>query len=336
MTYWRESGGNFTTLPQYFKNSGYTTIGTGKTFHGGTSARHFDIPSWSLKYKRPKHAGAWNLNRVKDTWRAATAAERQDDPLPDEEITQQAIDHMRNLADDARSGQKNFFLAVGFHKPHLPWVFPEEFLDLYPMDDMDIPRNMFLPWMMPESAYTSIHEFPLFNDIKKLRFSGEPNQTYPVELTKTLRRAYFACTSYIDSLVGTLLRELGNLGLAQNTIVTFLGDHGFHLGENNHWGKHSNFEQGAHAPLMIHIPGRTDLGMVSSSLVEFVDIYPTIVEAAGLGTIPSCPRISRDIEVCTEGQSFLPLIDQPEMHLKDAAYSQMPRDGIDGIFDPDR
>jgi iduronate 2-sulfatase len=266
------------------------------------------------------------MNNVMDTWRAATAAEIREAPLPDQEIAQQAIGHLRNFADDARTGKRNFFVAVGFHKPHLPWVFPEEFLELYPTDAVDVPSNKFLSWMMPESAYTTSHEFPLFNDVKKLNLSGRLNETYPDEFTKKLRRAYFACVSYIDSLVGMLLKEVDDLGLAQNTLVVFLGDHGFHLGEGNHWGKHTNFEQGAHAPLMLNIPGRTDRGMVSNSLVEFVDIYPTVVEAAGLGTIPSCPKVSRDIKVCTDGSSFVALLNNPDLPLKDAAFSQMPRD----------
>ena len=325
MTYWRESGGNFTTLPQYFKNNGYITVGTGKTFHGGSSAHHFDIPSWSIKYKRPKHAGFWNLNGIEDTWKAVSKSERIDAPLPDEEILEQAIGYLRNFSEDAQTGKRNFFVAVGFHKPHLPWVFPDEFLDLYPLSDIEIPANKYLPWKMPQCGYTVFHEFPLFNDVRHLKLSSSPNVTYPDNFTKVLRRAYFACVSYIDSLVGKILKEVDDLRLADNTIISFLGDHGFHLAENGHWGKHTNFEQGTHAPLMIHIPGQTDRGIVSESLVEFVDIFPTIVEAAGLDPIPTCPKVSRYVPVCTEGASFLPLIHYPNRQLKDAAFSQMPR-----------
>jgi iduronate 2-sulfatase len=102
-----------------------------------------------------------------------------------------------------------------------------------------------------------------------------------------------------------------------------MGDHGWHLGENGIWGKYTNFEQATHTPLMLKIPGRTEHGIISDSIVEFIDIFQTIVEAAGLDSVPQCPVNSGHVDVCTEGTSLLPLIDNPKGKVKDVAISQI-------------
>jgi len=110
-----------------------------------------------------------------------------------------------------------------------------------------------------------------------------------------LRHAYFACVSYVDSLVGQVLDELSALSLTSNTVVAFVGDHGWQLGEHGEWCKHTNFELATRAPMMLHVPGLTDGGRQSDALVEFVDVFPTVVEAAGLLVPMVCPRDSRKV-----------------------------------------
>ena len=110
-----------------------------------------------------------------------------------------------------------------------------------------------------------------------------------------------------------MLNKLDELGMRENTVVAFLGDHGWHLGENAIWGKNSNFEVATHAPLMISIPGLTDQGVVSNNLVELVDLYPSLAEAAGLPKPPLCPMWdSENVPFCTEGTSWIPLLEDPE------------------------
>ena len=149
------------------------------------------------------------------------------------------------------------------------------------------------------------------------------NEVLSDDEIKMYRRAYFATVSFVDSLVGLLMKELEALGLADSTVVTFMGDHGWHLGENGIWGKYTNFEQATHTPLMLKVPGRTEEGIITDSIVEFVDIFQTIVEAAGMDPVPQCDKHSGHVKVCTEGISLLPLIDEPKSSLKDVAISQI-------------
>lgn len=118
------------------------------------------------------------------------------------------------------------------------------------------------------------------------------------------------------------------LGLSNNTIVAFWGDHGYHLGENGEWTKQTNFEQATHAPLIVHIPGVTDHGIAAEALVEFVDLYPTLAEAAGLPPLPLCPEYnSTQVATCREGTSLLPLVRSSNSAMsKDRVFSQFPRE----------
>ena len=141
-----------------------------------------------------------------------------------------------------------------------------------------------------------------------------------------MRRAYFAAVTYVDDLVGQVIAEVDRLGLRSSTIVAFLGDHGWQLGEHGEWAKHTNFELATHAPMMVHIPGLTDKGIMASGLTEFVDLFPSLVEAAGLPQIPLCPEEgSPEVKTCTEGLSFLPLVKNESMPWKKAAFSQYAR-----------
>jgi len=142
----------------------------------------------------------------------------------------------------------------------------------------------------------------MYTDIADNYGFGAINSTLPDSLVLELRRAYAACISYTDSLVGQVLHQLSELNLTSNTLVVFMGDHGFHLGENGEWSKNTNFELSTHAPLMLSIPGLTDRGWETDSLVEFVDVFPTVAEAAGLPVPKLCPPDSR--EVCMKTISW--------------------------------
>ena len=275
-TYWRESAGNFTTIPQYFKNNGYVSIGMGKIFHPGIASGHDDPISWSEPYF---HAKAY-WETLEYSWRAIPDNLLKTKPLVDAQTAEHAVQTLRRVAPAARSDEKPFFVAVGFHRPHLPFDFPESFLQHYPESSIRIPDNEYAPVDMPYVAWYPYEELREYADIAKLNLSGAINTTIPDQVVKNLRRGYYSAVSWTDSLVGQVIGELDSLGLANSTIISFWGDHGWQLGEHGEWSKHTNFEIATHAPMMLHIPGLTDNGTATEELVEFVDLFPTLVEAA--------------------------------------------------------
>ena len=189
---------------------------------------------------------------------------------------------------------------------------------------MDVPSqdNKYFPRNYGERLFVGRTELVAYPDVLNTTEFGY-NEVFPDSMTKVYRRAYFATVSFVDSLVGLLMDELRSLALDENTVVLFMGDHGWHLGENGIWGKYSNFEQATHTPLMLRIPGLTDHGLITDSIVEFTDIFPTVVEAAGLGTVRQCPKNSGHVDVCTEGVSLMPLVSDPDDTVKDVAVSQI-------------
>ena len=327
--YWRDVGGNFTTIPQYFKEHGYYTAGMGKVFHPDSSSGYDDPISWTEPYFHGDNSHWENASQY--TWFAASEEETREFPLVDDQIAQKAIETLHMLAPEARNGGHPFFLAVGFNKPHLPFLFPEKFLEYYPLNDIMLPENPYAPVDMPEVAWSNFDEIRNYKDIANIYgYGGINGKKYPDHVTKKLRRAYYSAISYIDSLVGKVVDTIDNLGLASNTIISFWGDHGWQLGEHGEWCKQTNFELATHAPMMINIPGMTDRGVEVETPTEFVDLFPTIVEAASLPKISLCPENSSNVSVCTEGVSMIPLIEDPNREWKSAAFSQYPRMLVSG------
>ena len=295
--YWRHVGGDFTTIPQYFKENGYISLGGGKIMHSGKASGNDDPISWTEKvYHSETKRAYWNgLNALKE--RAIDPIDNDTLsllPLPDTEVADFAISALNRLAPDAKDGKQPFFLGVGFHKPHLPFRFPETFYNLYPEDKVKLPSNPFSPENLPSIAWAS-YELWSWKDIAKYGVTGDPDDLLPDEVVLRLRRAYFAAVSHMDYEVGRVLAEIKRLGLSDNTVISFIGDHGFELGEHSCWSKHDNFEISTNTPMMIKVPGLTDKGIVSDHLTEFVDLFPTLVEAAGLPTIEICPPESTNV-----------------------------------------
>ena len=214
---------------------------------------------------------------------------------------------VKTLGDISKKSQP-FFLAVGFHKPHLPWVSPKKYWDLYDPAKIELAPNPFLPVDAPDYAV-------LPNDGEVRAYKGVPaSGTIPPEVQHKLKQAYFAGTSYTDAQIGRVLAELDRLGLRQNTIIVLWGDHGWKLGEHSAWGKHSNVENDVNAPLILSAPGMKAAGGHSDALVEFVDIYPSLCDLAGI-----------PLPATLEGTSVKPLLDDPGRPWKTAAFSQYPR-----------
>ncbi|KAK3099006.1 hypothetical protein FSP39_025192 [Pinctada imbricata] len=321
--YFRDVGGNFTTIPEYFKMNGYTSVGMGKIFHPGHASNNDDPISWNMPYFHAPNEAYWTNN--KNSWVAVNETTMNEKPLPDAQIADHAIKVLQNVASDAKSGKKPFFVAVGFHKPHLPFVFPDTMLQYYPTDSIHLPDNEYAPVNMPDVAWNNCTGLTSKRDLKQKKVEMGINVTFPNQITLDLRRAYYSAISWTDSLVGKVMDELDNLGLSNNTIVSFWGDHGWQLGEHGEWCKQTNFELATHAPMMIHIPGMTDGGIVTEQLTEFVDLFPTLAEAAELSPLPLCPVNSTKVGLCREGISLMPLIKNPSTPLKEAVFSQYPR-----------
>jgi len=325
--YWREYGGNFTTIPQFFKENGYYTIGSGKLFHGGPSSNGNDCKySWS---DCPYHAPSDPYDDDKShSWVAFSDEQLDEQPLLDTMDATWLINRLRAVTKDE---EPPFFIGYGVHKPHSPWFFPERFLDYYPEEEMAVTDNPYVPEDMPDLAW---HKPPIFDyedvsaEVLNIPNLGQANVTIPDWKAKELRRAYYASISHADEELGRVIDDLKTLGLEKDTIIIFWGDHGWDLGEHSHWCKLTLFETDNRVPFMIHIPGVTDGGMRTSKLVEMVDIFPTLVELAGFDPMDRCPVPSNDIELCSEGRSILPLFEDPDASDWDnTVFWQHSRDG---------
>jgi len=219
--------------------------------------------------------------------------------MSDAIIAKIAIERIKALKDST------FFLAVGFLKPHLPLVAPRKYWDLYDRSKIQVPKRE-TPVDMPPIALRNGSEVKSYYGVTSSSFLDD-------EFSRALIHGYYASVSMVDAQIGKLLDALEKNGLAGNTIVVLWGDHGWKLGEYGHWGKHTNFEQDTNAPLIISAPGMKN-GVKTSSLAEFVDVYPTLCELAGL-TKPKH----------LEGKSLLPILKNPHAVVKKVAISQFPR-----------
>ncbi len=306
------------TLPQHFKNNGYITLSMGKIYHHSESEPGDDPLSWSepmFGFGKPyrqwftKESDDFikKLKSMPDRGKKAAralpyeAADQPDDDYPDGKTALKAIEQLQRVKDQP------FFLAVGFIKPHLPLCCPQKYWDLYPAATMKLPDNYYPPKDVPPMALQSNYE---------MRSYGGVPETGPItdEMALNIIRGYRACISFADAQVGRVIDELDRLGLRENTIIILWGDNGYHLGENSLWTKMTNFELGTHVPLIISVPRQKTAGQTTKALVEFVDIYPSLAELCGL-TIP--PEL--------EGTSFVPLINNPDLPWKKAAFSQYGR-----------
>lgn len=306
------------TLPQHFKNNGYHAVAMGKIYHGGLD----DAPSWSEPHWTPKGVKALipdaqaRLAKQKADFKKAgrdpgrargvpyASPDVADEQLADGAIAGHAIELLQQYK---KTPDKPFFLAVGFLKPHLPFIAPKKYFDLYKPEQFTLPAHRELPKDAPAWVGNNSGELRAYLDIPA---SGP----VPEEQARNLIHAYYAATSYMDAQLGRVLAELDRLDLARNTVVVLWGDHGWSLGEHGLWCKHTNYEDATRAPLIIAGPGVKAAGAKPQSFVEFVDIYPTLSELAGL-----------PLPAGLEGTSFKPLLQDPSTPWKKAAFSQYPR-----------
>ena len=268
----RKKNPDVLTLPQHFKNNGYATAGTGKIYDPRCvdNKKSLDAPSWSIPFVGLKY-GKIQFGSVKDV---VLAPEVKDADLTDGQIR---INGVKLLQQMSKSDQP-FFVAVGFKKPHLPFVAPKKYWDMYDRDQFKLASHQ--SGIEKASGYT-------LHDSKEFRgYEGVPSKGLISEsLQRESIHGYYACVSYVDAQVGLLLEELDKLGLTGSTHVVLWGDHGFHLGDHGMWGKHSTLEQATRVPLIVRPCGMTPVEK-SSAPVEFTDLFPTLCELTGL-PIPS-------------------------------------------------
>lgn len=294
------------SLPKHFRQHGYYTISNGKVYHH----RDDGAGSWSEDAWRPR--GQWvgrgyvsPENRAiarldeKGVGPAYENADVDDSVYPDGAIADKTISDLKRL----KEMDKPFFLAAGFLKPHLPFNAPKKYWDLYNHDEIELADNPYRPKDAPDAAIHNWGELRQYHGIPKKGALSD-------EMARTLIHGYYACTSFTDAQIGRVLDELDRLGLRDNTVIVLWGDHGWNLGEHTLWCKHCHFQTSLVAPLIVSVPW-IEGGARTDALTEFVDIYPTLCELAGL----SAPEH-------LEGRSFVPLLRDPDRPGKKAIYSR--------------
>ena len=337
-THFRTMHPDIVTLPQHFKNNGYHTRSMGKIYHGvfqkGSSRTvpdtFGDEPSWSVPTFRPgpryyyTDEGIAAAKQVyqqiykptdpgPEDWTkklvfgpATEAPDVADSVLYDGQVADRAVDSLKELA----KSDDPFFLAVGFIKPHSPYIAPKKYWDLYDAEK--------IPLASPEDRKSDAPGISKHNSGELRRYTDQKKSgAIPDDDQRRVRHAYLACISYIDAQVGRVLSELKAQKLEKDTVVVLWSDHGYHLGEKDLWGKTTNFELDTRVPLIIRIPGEEP--GVCDSPVELVDLYPTLADLSGL-----------PVGHHLQGASLVPSLKNPKLAVKTAAFSQYSRGKMRG------
>jgi len=305
------------TLPQLFKENGYHTQNIGKIFHNMGDLN--DEPSWSVPsvMHEGRHSDDYQLpeNRREEPPRKGPWFERGN--LPEEayldgKIATAAVDVLQEFADRGNpvsSGNRisvhPFFLAVGFWRPHLPFLAPQPYWERYDADSLTLAANWEPPANVPKIA---------LHNSRELFGYGGVDLANVDELRRQLWHGYYASITYVDAQIGRVIDALDESGLADRTVIVLWSDHGFHLGQHGLWCKTSCFELDARVPLIIARPSYEHAGSRTAAIVELLDLYPTLAELCSL-TTPDSP----------EGRSLVPILDDPDTDWPYAALTQHPR-----------
>lgn len=295
---------NLVTLPQLFRENGYFTAGIGKIFHlsvdhADERALFVDPLSWDYFFdaldgttKTGRQGEGRNLTNGKIPWATWQAAAGDDADQPD------GINNLEVLKVLEDNHERPFFIGYGIHKPHDPFIAPKKYFEFYPEGRTQLAEE-------PEGRSKRI-KMAIPNDRIFVEFTDQERREF--------KRAYQAGVSFADAQVGKLMDRLDQLELWDSTIVIIMGDHGYHLGEHDWWNKVTVFEDGARAPMLIWVPDALGMGKPTDSLMEFIDLYPTLVDYAGLAPPHKL-----------SGASLRPVLEDPNASVKEAAYTQVTR-----------
>jgi len=295
---------NLVTLPQLFRENGYFTAGIGKIFHlsvdhADERALFVDPLSWDYFFdaldgttKTGRQGAGRNLTNGKIPWATWKAAAGEDADQPD------GINNLEVLKVLEDNHERPFFIGYGIHKPHDPFIAPKKYFEFYPEGRTQLAEE-------PEGRSKRI-KMAIPNDRIFAEFTDQERREF--------KRAYQAGVSFADAQVGKLMDRLDQLELWDSTIVIIMGDHGYHLGEHDWWNKVTVFEDGARAPMLIWVPDALGMGKPTDSLMEFIDLYPTLVDYAGLAPPHKL-----------SGASLRPVLEDPNASVKEAAYTQVTR-----------
>ncbi|MBI9072975.1 MAG: sulfatase [Melioribacteraceae bacterium] len=298
-TQMRDMNPDIKTLPQYLISQGYETASIGKIFDFRAVDKKHDEASWSIPHifeKTPR----WLIS---DKRVITEAPDLPNEKFVDGEIAAGGLDLLNTLA----KGEKPFFLGIGFKKPHLPFVAPKKYWDLYNREEFELAEFQEYSENTPEFAFQPSWEL-------RGGYDNIPeNDPLPKEMQLEMIHGYYACVSFIDDLVGQYFTALDELGLKENTIIVFWGDHGWHLGDHSMWCKHTNFEQSTRVPLIFSSPD-TKGGIKNSSPTEFVDVFPTLCDLAGV-----------EIPNNLDGVSLSSIMKSEKTKVKNYAVSQFSR-----------
>ncbi|MBL6837521.1 MAG: sulfatase [Puniceicoccaceae bacterium] len=335
------------TLPEHFRKQGYATTGVGKIYDSRCVDQQLDEPSWSIPYAklsgqdysqetgapfngfhdprvRQEHEEIRRIlkqkgipnNRSNKEYQTVAApflfrkpvVECLEENVPYDAYTDGAVlNRATGLLRDLAKNNQPFFLGVGFSKPHLPFVAPKQYWDLYDRDSIELAPFQEQAKGAPDFAYQPSWELRSYSGVPA---SGPIDEA----MQRDMIHGYRACVSYVDDLVGRLVAQLDTFGLSENTIIVLWGDHGWHLGDHGMFCKHTNYEQAVRSPLIIVDPAQRQKGSRSDSPTEFIDIFPTLCELAGL---PAPEQL--------EGHSLVSIMDNSNAMVREASLAQYPR-----------
>ena len=330
----REINPDYVTMPQYFHKHGYHTVSMGKIFHNHMpdpvsfvepdlkpaeymTPEMIDRDPESFYYdeelnkelaqvreqrlaKNPNaYAGGWAYGR---SWECSEAP---DNAFYDGAQTDLALEKLKEL----KGRQEPFYMALGYFRPHLPFVAPKKYWDFYDRNGLSLADNPFLPKDSPIMAMNSAYELTACYDLEWVKHPSVA--PLPEETARLLKHGYYASVSYVDACLGRLMAGVKELGLDEDTIVVVWGDHGWKLGEHGSWCKQTNYNIDTRVPLILRTPDMVNRGQKCERLTELVDLFPTLCDLAGL-----------EVPDYLEGSSLKPLLSNPNQKIKDAVFSQ--------------
>ena len=334
-THFRKNLPDVVTLPEHFARHGHATTGFSKIYHLGNHTPgglddpqswtepswHPGGPKWGTRACRLQ-AQAQKAELIRNHWTCDIDLAGIDPAKPGSRVWEvpawEALDVRDNELTDGHTAEatveglealhgRPFFIGCGFLNPHLPFVAPRRFFDMYPLPEIRLPKLRQPPEGAPSIA---VHQF---GELRQYR-GIPPRGPLDDQTARELIRGYYAATTYVDTQVGVVLDALDRLRLRDNTIVVLWGDNGFHLGEHGLWSKHTNFEEATRVPLIVRIPGHKRAGTKVDAITESLDIYPTLCDLCGIQKPGSL-----------QGRSLVPLIENPSAPWEQVAFSQFPR-----------